>query len=469
MIRRFARLLAALAFSLHACDRAPPPENQPEKPAPTTPGDPDKPTTKTGQASTERCPSFALLDVATLPELPASKHVATLEQVWRKVLEKHYDPTLGCRDWPALRQRYGARLVGVSDQAEAYAIINEMLTELGQSHLRLFDSRARADEEERVGPALPPLSVRWLEDRLVVVSSAVTGKRSAVYAGAILLAIDGDGFEHAITRIKARAPRPAEFAFEIGRVVQARMSCLRAGQSHALRVTDPHAGDKEVVRVVRCIEPEGELVTLGNLRDVPTRVEHRMLDDRATGYIAFNVWMLPMVKRVEEAMTELRGKGMKRLVLDLRGNPGGVGAMSVPVARLLLSEPASLGRLQFRDFAQEFNVEPGGDPFTGKIALLVDEGTASTSEIFAAGLHDLGRVTIFGGSASAGAALPSVIDELEGGALLQYVVGDYRSPKHTVVEGVGVVPDVIVPEPRAEFAAGRDPVLRAATEFLAKE
>jgi carboxyl-terminal processing protease len=156
-------------------------------------------------------------------------------------------------------------------------------------------------------------------------------------------------------------------------------------------------------------------------------------------------------------------------VLDLRGNPGGVGAMSVPVARLLLATPGSLGKLRFREFEQEFKVEAAEDPFTGKVTLLVDEGTASTSEIFAAGLRDLGRVTIVGGRASAGAALPSVIEELAGGAVLQYVVGDYQSPKGTVVEGIGVVPDVLVPETRADFSAGRDPVLEAAIAQLQKE
>jgi carboxyl-terminal processing protease len=75
-------------------------------------------------------------------------------------------------------------------------------------------------------------------------------------------------------------------------------------------------------------------------------------------------------------------------------------------------------------------------------------------------------VRIVGASASAGAALPSVIEELEGGVVLQYVVGDYHSPKGTVVEGRGVVPDLVVKETVSDFAAGRDPVLDAAVKLL---
>ena len=165
-------------------------------------------------------------------------------------------------------------------------------------------------------------------------------------------------------------------------------------------------------------------------------------------------------------MAELRAQGMTALVLDLRGNPGGVGAMAIPVARMLLKEPGSLGKLQFRDFAQEFNVAANPDAFTGPVIVLVDEGTASTSEIFAAGLRDLGRVKIYGSRPSAGAALPSMIEQLSGGAMLQYVVGDYHSSKGAVAEGDGVKPDVTVPETRADFIASKDPVLAAATAAL---
>jgi len=467
-------LLASLA-----CDRGPEPAPSTTaaatdaKPEPKTDGNPEptKPEPNTdakAEPDKTACKSWADLDVATLPPLPESPFAATLDEVWRRVLEKHYDPTIACKDWPALRVQYGQELASVDDRAEAYVIVNKLLDELGQSHFRLFPPH-RADDDQPVGSALPRVQVRWIEDRLVVVESRSKGKTGDVPAGAVLVAIEDHALSETIDRVKARTERPSEFAFEIARAAQARLSCERPGDHRKVKIGDPKQADKEVVRMLTCEEPEGELVTLGNLENLPTRVEHRMLPGTTIGYLAFNIWMLPMVKRVEAAMADLRKQGMTALVLDLRGNPGGVGAMSVPVARLLLAAPGSLGKLRFREFEQEFKVEAGTDAFTGKVALLVDEGTASTSEIFAAGLRDLGRVTIVGGRASAGAALPSVIEELAGGAVLQYVVGDYQSPKGTIVEGIGVVPDVLVPETRADFSAGRDPVLEAAIAHLQKE
>ncbi|HWB80100.1 MAG TPA: S41 family peptidase [Nannocystaceae bacterium] len=462
--------LLAIGLLAVACAPSPPADAPPsdtkveaKQPEPTSP-----------RTDAPRCADLSLLDVSKLPPLPESPHAQTLQQVWQKVLEKHYDPTLGCVDWPALRLSYAQKLVGVDDRNQAYDIINEMLGELGQSHFRLFAPGGRSEGDERVGPAEPPLRVRWVDERLVVTQSQAKGHLGAVRPGSTLLAVENRELDDAIAKVKARTDRPSELAFELGRIAESRLSCARAGQTRELTLAelDAKGAERKVVRTVTCALPEGKRVTLGNLENIPTRVEHRMIDpaltkDRKIGYLAFNVWMLPMVKRVEEAMAELRGKGMQALVLDLRGNPGGVGAMSVPVARLLLESPGSLGKLQFRDFTQEFNVDVGNDPFKGEVVLLVDEGTASTSEIFAAGLRDLSRAQVIGARASAGAALPSVIDELPGGAILQYVVGDYRSPKGTVIEGVGVVPDVTVVETRADFAAGKDPVLLAAIERLA--
>lgn len=412
----------------------------------------------------EACPSWAGVDVKALPPLPATPYTATFEQVWRIVLEKHFDPTLGCQNWPALRLEYGGRLAQAKDPAEAYATMNALLDTLKQSHFKVMGPGS-AVESEASGPARAPVHVRMIEGQMVVVDAALGGVDSGVRRGAVLIAIDGKPVAEIVGKVEAAAARPDEVAFQAMLAVEAAMHGA-PGATRTLRYLDPKKKDAEVTREVTCVLPNGELVTIGNLRDLPTTVTHGMIAGTKVGHLAFNYWMLPMVERVRVAMAELRAQGMTGLVLDLRGNPGGVGAMSIPVARLLLTEPGSLGKLQFRDFAQEFNV--AGDPaaFTGPVIVLVDEGTASTSEIFAAGLRDLGRAQVYGSRPSAGAALPSLVEALAGGALLQYVVGDYHSSRGAVAEGDGVRPDVLVPETRDDFIAGRDPVLAAAVKAL---
>lgn len=413
----------------------------------------------------DSCASWAGLDVATLPPLPVAPYTATFEQVWRIVLEKHFDPTLGCQDWPARRLEFGQRLADAKDASAAYATMNGLLETLKQSHFKVVPPRSAAPAAAASGPARAPVHVRVIGDELVVVDAAVGGVDSGVPRGAVIVAIDGRPVAEIVAEVKDAALREGEVAFQTSLAVEAALHGL-VGARRKISFKDPRQADAEVSREVACVLPEGELVTIGNLHDIPTVVRYQMIAGTKVGQLAFNYWMLPMVQRVEAAMADLRAQGMTALVLDLRGNPGGVGAMSIPVARMLLTQPGSLGKLQFREFAQEFNVAGNPDAFTGPVVVLVDEGTASTSEIFAVGLRDLGRAQIYGGRPSAGAALPSLIEVLAGGAMLQYVVGDYHSSKGTVAEGDGVRPDVLVPETRGDFIAGRDPVLAAAVRAL---
>ncbi|PRQ05933.1 S41 family peptidase [Enhygromyxa salina] len=438
-----------------------------------------------GPPHTPDCRSWDALDEQTLPALPDAPHMAAFEQVWRTVGHKHYDPTLACLDWPALREQYAKQIVAAGDDTTAaYAAINELLGLLGQSHLHATaptPSRTRARDS---GPATVPITIRWLalepgpspsKFAAVVVDEAVDDHASGLPRGAILTEVAGESVDslaqEVASGVEARAGRPAETAFLIAQAIGAMLSCPEGGTKR-VGFLDPSDGDAKRELEVACFLPEGERISLGNLRNLPTTVESRMIPDAPepgavkVGYLAFNFWMLPMTERLRSGVDELRAQGMAALIIDLRGNPGGVGAMSIPIARMFLREATSLGVLQMREFNQEFNVEPNPEAFDGPIVILVDEGTASTSEIFALGMRDVGRVTIAGAGPSAGMALPSMIETLPDGGMIQYVVGDYHSGKGTVAEGEGVVPELVVPESRADYVAGRDPVLDAAVEQL---
>ncbi len=101
------------------------------------------------------------------------------------------------------------------------------------------------------------------------------------------------------------------------------------------------------------------------------------------------------------------------------------------------------------------------EPFAGPLAILIDEGSASTSEIFAAGLRDHDRARVFG-LPSAGAALPAVMDRLPNGDVFMHASMDYIRPNGERVEGRPVVPDVATPLRRSDLKAGRDAALEAA-------
>jgi carboxyl-terminal processing protease len=183
--------------------------------------------------------------------------------------------------------------------------------------------------------------------------------------------------------------------------------------------------------------------------------------------VAFNVFLLqPVLGEVQKAIDGFRARGAKAIVIDLRGNPGGIGAMVIPLAARLSTAPLTLGTIVYREFSNTLatTASLGIKPFTGRVVILADEGTASTSEIFAAGLQEAKRALVVGDT-TAGAALGSIIQELPGGAVVQIPVADFRTPKGISIEGRGVQPDRRVWETRAGLLAGRDVVLDAGLDL----
>ena len=157
------------------------------------------------------------------------------------------------------------------------------------------------------------------------------------------------------------------------------------------------------------------------------------------------------------------------IVIDVRGNPGGIGAMAGGIAGWFAKEPQeSLGTMFTRTGKMKFIAFKQPGAFAGPVALLVDDRSMSTSEIFASGMQLTGRARVFG-QQSAGAALPSMIEVLPNGDRFLHAFASIEDLEGNGLEGRGVVPDQVVELDRQTLAAGKDPVLEAALEWIKKQ
>jgi carboxyl-terminal processing protease len=179
--------------------------------------------------------------------------------------------------------------------------------------------------------------------------------------------------------------------------------------------------------------------------------------------IRFNFFLLDIMEDIRNEIVASRGA--PGLILDLRGNPGGVGYMAAGMAGFLTDERIDLGKTQMRQGHFNFIGFPQKQSYTGPLAILIDGRSASTSEILAAGLQEAGRARIFG-QPSAGAVLPSMFKDLPNGDILQSVIADFRTAQGRVLEGVGVQPDETIEIGQRALLLGRDPVLDAAVRWL---
>ncbi len=390
----------------------------------------------------------------------------TFDIVWRTVKEKHFDPTLGGLDWDKVREQYAPRAASAKSDAEFYGVLRQMLGELHQSHFNIIPPQAviEDDSPEPKGGGIG-IDLR-LVDGQAMITRVEPGSRAAnagLRTGFIIKKIDDISAEQVVALFAKSKDSEALRTLRITRTLLAR---INGAPETTVRVAYLDDRDQPRQATVARERLKGEMSQrFGNFPPQYTEFEAKRLAG-GVGYIRFNVFVMLLMERIK---TAIRGMGdAPGIIIDLRGNPGGVGGMSFGIAGVLEKEQASLGTMRMRSGHQNFMINPQANPYLGPVVILTDGGSASTSEIFAGGMQELGRAVVVG-ERTAGAALPSILQKLPTGALFQYAIADFRTPKGTLIEGRGVEPDIEVKLTRRELLEGRDPQLDAAIEQINKQ
>jgi carboxyl-terminal processing protease len=149
--------------------------------------------------------------------------------------------------------------------------------------------------------------------------------------------------------------------------------------------------------------------------------------------------------QVRSALGEMLPRGVSGVVLDLRGNPGGLLREAIDVTSVFAAEGVVV-EVQER-VGQRQALEVTGDPLTDlPLVVLVDEGTASSSEIVAGAVQDLERGTVVG-TTTFGKGTVQTIRTLSDGGGFKLTTAEYFTPSGDTIEGVGVAPDRAVSDP----------------------
>jgi carboxyl-terminal processing protease len=195
-------------------------------------------------------------------------------------------------------------------------------------------------------------------------------------------------------------------------------------------------------------------------------VETRMIDGHI-GYIALNAFSAPASDQFAAGLQELLDQGADQIVFDLRDNPGGYIEAAQQIASQFIDEGLIFTQESAGDDTKEYRASGDGiatDPDL-PVAVLINAGSASASEIVAAALQEAGRATIVG-EASYGKNTVQVWSRLENDGGVRITISRWFTPGHNSVAPDGIQPDV--PAARtAETPPEDDPVLDAALEHLA--
>jgi len=154
-------------------------------------------------------------------------------------------------------------------------------------------------------------------------------------------------------------------------------------------------------------------------------------------------------------------------VIDLRGNPGGMLLLVQGMSGWFVDEACNLGNMRLRANTLKLTINPRKPRFDKPLAILVDECSVSSAEIFAGGLQELGVAKIFG-SRTAGQVIPSQIVKLPTGDGFQFALAGLESTSGYTWEGNGVQPDEPIVLTRELLQQDSDPVLTAALKWIAQ-
>ncbi|MGI9177846.1 MAG: S41 family peptidase [Pirellulales bacterium] len=260
---------------------------------------------------------------------------------------------------------------------------------------------------------------------------------------------------------------------------------IRAGD-HLVGVGGRSIGGLSVDEAAHLLQgPEGSLVTLAILRapaparavtvrrehvEVPSIEQVRMLDSTAgIAALKLSSFQKTTAADLEKALRQLDAAGMRSLVIDLRGNPGGLLSAAVDVADVFLDRGlvvATRGRSPDEDFNYS-----AGRPGTWRmpLVLVIDGDSASSSEIFAGAIRDHHRGTIVGSRSYGKGSIQGIFPLEAAGVGMRLTTAKFFSPKGLPYSGVGVDPDVPVhttsrPVDGVVVSPSADAALAAATD-----
>ncbi|MCI9664214.1 MAG: S41 family peptidase [Lachnospiraceae bacterium] len=191
-------------------------------------------------------------------------------------------------------------------------------------------------------------------------------------------------------------------------------------------------------------EGESELIEMdivrGKLIEAET-VQSGMLEDtKQIGYLRITEFDTITVDQFNEAMAELNASGMKALILDLRSNPGGDLTAVVDVARRLLPKGLVVYTEDKNGKRKEYTCD-GEHEIQIPMAVLVNEYSASASEILSGAIKDYNKGTVIG-TTTYGKGIVQRINRLDDGTAVKLTVSAYFTPLGKNIHGIGIEPDI---------------------------
>jgi carboxyl-terminal processing protease len=189
-------------------------------------------------------------------------------------------------------------------------------------------------------------------------------------------------------------------------------------------------------------------------------VSYQMEED-SIGYIAISQFDDVTTSQFANALSDLKSQGMKGLIVDIRSNPGGVLSVVVDIVDSIVPKGLIVYTEDANGNRKEYNGTNSSE-IEVPMAVLVDENSASASEIFAGVIQDYGKAKIIG-TQTFGKGIVQTIQPLTDGSAIKYTIAKYYTAKGQDIHGHGVTPDIVV---EYDASSGTDNQYEAALDYI---
>lgn len=203
--------------------------------------------------------------------------------------------------------------------------------------------------------------------------------------------------------------------------------------------------DSEVLLGVERGDEIFDILVVRAAVDIPVTEAEMLTED--IGYLAFYSFTSNSAELFRSSLEELLDAGMETLILDLQSNPGGSLDAAVDITSEFLREGLVV-TTQSPDQVIEYDVRPGGLDANGDLTIyvLMNEGSASASEVLAGALQDNGRATLVGQNSFGKNTVQRIIPLSNGGGL-KVTIARWVTPSGNDFGGDGIAPDIEIPYP----------------------
>ncbi len=373
------------------------------------------------RSKAKRLMAMAAISTIAVPGLSNAVHAslqnspkAVLDEAWQIVYREYVDPSFNRQNWKAIRQELLSK--EYSSREQAYRALRQALEQLNDPYTRFMDPKQYERLTSQTAGELSGVGMQLSldeETKTIFVVSPIRNspaQDAGIQAGDQIIEIDG-------------------------------VSTRGMSVDNAAEKIRGNVGTQVKVRIRRPGENEFD-VTLTRARIELEAVYYRLNTegDRKVGYIQLREFNSHAAEQMKEAMEELIEQQAEAFILDLRGNPGGLLRSSIEIARMWMNDGTIVSTVDRDGLTQEIKANRTAIT-TLPTVVLVNQASASASEIVAGAMQDNHRAVILGDQ-TFGKALVQSVFSLSDGSGLAVTIAHYYTPNGTDISKKGVTPDI---------------------------